>query len=118
MVGLAKALWDSLWTLVEWGAVVVAWAIAHPVAAIVVGIGLLVGAYYLREQPWAGADTVANLVSGAGEVLLWVGGGAYVVAKTGWTIWALILAMYAKLRPTGVNPWGTSPDVDWFAPVP
>ncbi len=86
------------------------WAVANPLGAILVGTGLLLGSYWLRNQPWAGADALAALVGWAGEALLWTGIGVFAGKLFARTVGKYVREAFAFLKsavqaPRKVMPW-------------
>ena len=78
-------MWGVLWQVGKWiiavAKVVAAWSLAHPIAAIGVGIATVVAGQWLKTQPWVGADLLGSLVSGFGVTLIVSGIGGWLLSK-------------------------------------
>ena len=109
LTALGKCLWNVFRWIAKVAYVVVKWSITHPYVAVAVGLGLWLGAQWLRQQPWAGAELTADLVEGAAVYGFLIPGGIVSVAiKLGLKTWALILMLYKIIRDygAGLSPYG------------
>lgn len=68
--------------VVQGGLFMFKWAVAHPLGAALVGVGLLLSSLWLRAQPWIGANVLANVTGTMGTVLVSFGIGAWVGGLT------------------------------------
>ena len=54
------------------------WAVAHPLAAVIVGAGILVLGLWLKEQPWAGATALGALAHSMGTSIAYTALGSFI----------------------------------------
>ncbi|MBA7686949.1 hypothetical protein ES703_95409 [subsurface metagenome] len=60
------------WTVVKWAAL-------KPLFVVAAGVTLVAAAQWLRAQPWAGSNVIADLSNTIGGALIVLGLGAFVV---------------------------------------
>lgn len=70
-MALLNLLWETLVWVYRTSVAVVAWSIAHPIAALVVTLTLRAAGAWLEDQPWAGADLLSQLTYGLADVFMW-----------------------------------------------
>ena len=88
---------------------VLSWAVANPLGAVIVGVTLIVASWWLKAQPWAGADVLANVVGLAGQGILGVGIGSWIGRQIGLLLkeTAVAVGKFLKeaVQSTPGGPW-------------
>jgi len=70
-------MWDAFVWIGKVAYHVVKWLVLHPVATVVIGVGVYTAGVVLANQPWAGAAELGNWVMGFGKGLVTFGLAAY-----------------------------------------